>query len=358
MKRIYLIIAMLALIFYSCNKGSKKDDESEDRFKAKSGKAVPEDVLLKQALTLFAVLPENADNPDNPVTKPKIKLGRILYFDKPLSKSQTQSCNTCHNLSTFGVDNESLADGDNGSLGDRNSPTVFNAALHSTQFWDGRAKDVEEQAGLPILNPIEMDIPSEKFLVDRLSGIKMYRDMFATAFPESENPLTFENIRLAIAAFERTLLTPSRWDDYLMGNTAALTKQELKGLETYISVGCITCHTGSMVGGNMFQKFGLFSNYWKLTGSKNIDIGRMKETNNETDKYMFKVPSLRNVAKTAPYFHDGSVEDLKEAAIIMAKLELNKDLTDQEVNGIVLFLNTLTGDLPDDVKTVPDELAM
>ncbi len=243
-------------------------------------------------------------------------------------------------------------------MGDRNSPTVLNAALHSTQFWDGRAKDVEEQAGLPVLNPVEMAIPSEKFLVDRLSGVKMYQDMFAAAFPESKKPLTYENIRLAIAAFERTLLTPSKWDDYLKGNTAALSEQEQKGLETFISVGCITCHTGSLIGGNMFQKFGLFGNYWELTGSENIDLGRMKETNNEMDKYMFKVPSLRNIAKTWPYFHDGSVKDLKEAATIMAKLGLNKDLTDEQADDIVIFLNALTGDLPEDVKKAPAELTM
>lgn len=358
MKKIYLTITMLAFVSYGCDNGSKKHNENKDNFEYKSKKTTQEDILLKHALNFFAVLPENADNPDNPGTKPKIKLGKILYFDNQLSKGKTQSCNTCHNLSTFGIDNESVSDGDDGSIGDRNSPTVFNAALHSTQFWDGRAKDVEEQAGLPILNPIEMGIPSEKFLVDRLSDSKMYQDLFTAAFPESEKPLTFENIRLAIAAFERTLLTPSRWDNYLGGNTTALSKQEQKGLNTFISVGCITCHTGSLVGGRMFQKFGLFDNYWKLTGSKNIDSGRMKETGNESDKYMFKVPSLRNVNKTPPYFHDGTVEDLKEAITIMAKLELNKDLTGDEANDIVIFLNTLTGDLPEDVKTIPAELTL
>jgi len=358
MKKIYFIIVMVALISYGCDKGTKKGDEGKDRFKPQSGESAQEAALLKQAQTLFAALPENADNPDNPVTAPKVKLGKVLYFDNRLSKDQTQSCNTCHNLSAFGVDNESFSEGDDGSMGDRNSPTVLNAALHSTQFWDGRAKDVEEQAGLPVLNPVEMAIPSEKFLVDRLSGVKMYQDMFAAAFPESKKPLTYENIRLAIAAFERTLLTPSKWDDYLKGNTAALSEQEQKGLETFISVGCITCHTGSLIGGNMFQKFGLFGNYWELTGSENIDLGRMKETNNEMDKYMFKVPSLRNIAKTWPYFHDGSVKDLKEAAVIMAKLGLNKDLTEEQADDIVIFLNALTGDLPEDVKKAPAELTM
>jgi len=235
---------------------------------------------------------------------------------------------------------------------------MFNAALLSSQFWDGRAKDVEEQAGLPILNPEEMNIPSEGFLIKRLSGVKRYQHMFAVAFPESGKPLTFENLRKAIGAFERTLLTPSKFDDYLKGNASALNEQEKKGLETFINTGCITCHTGSLLGGNMFQKFGLFGDYWTLTKSKEIDLGRMKETKNEVDKYMFRVPSLRNVTKTWPYFHDGSVRELHDAVKIIAKLELNKDLSDQEIDEIITFLNTLTGDVPENVKQAPPEMAM
>ncbi len=358
MKNICLFIAFIAFFFYSCKESSKKGDEAKDRFKPQSAQPVQEDALRKQALNFFAVLPEIADNPDNPVTRPKVMLGKMLYFDNRLSKDQTQSCNTCHDLATYGVDHKPTSPGDLGEDGDRNSPTVLNAALHSSQFWDGRAKDVEEQAGLPILNPEEMNIPSEAFLVKRLSGVKMYQNMFATAFPESKNPITYENLRKAIAAFERTLLTPSKFDDYLDGNTSALNAKEKKGLETFINTGCITCHTGSLLGGNMFQKFGLFGDYWKLTKSKEIDLGRMEETKNEVDKYMFKVPSLRNVVKTWPYFHDGSVEELHDAVKIIAKLELNKDLSDQEINEIITFLNTLTGEVPEEVKKAPHEMSM
>ncbi len=356
MKNIYLFIAFIALIFYSCKEGSKKG--AGDRFKPTAEQPAQEDPVRKQALNFFAVLPATADNPENPVTDAKVKLGKMLYFDKRLSKDQTQSCNTCHNLATYGVDNKPTSPGDLGKDGDRNSPTVLNAALHSSQFWDGRAKDVEEQAGLPILNPEEMNIPSEDFLIKRLSAVKMYQDMFAAAFPDSKPPITYENLRKAIGAFERTLLTPSKFDDYLNGNTSALNADEKKGLETFINTGCITCHTGSLLGGNMFQKFGLYGNYWELTKSKEIDLGRMKETNNEVDKYMFKVPSLRNVAMTWPYFHDGSVRDLHDAVKIIAKLELNKDLSDEEINEIITFLNTLTGEVPADVKKAPAELAM
>ncbi len=357
MRKLYLYIAFTAFIFYGCNEASKKSDENKGRFKPKAGSA-QEDALRKQALNLFAVLPASADNPDNPVTQPKVMLGKMLYFDNRLSKDQTQSCNTCHNLATYGVDNKPTSPGDSGVEGDRNSPTVLNAALLSSQFWDGRAKDVEEQAGMPVLEADEMNIPSEAFLVKRLSGIQMYQNMFAAAYPDSKDPVTFENLRKAIAAFERTLLTPSKFDAYLKGNTYALTADEKKGMETFINVGCITCHTGSLLGGNMFQKFGLFGNYWELTKSKEIDPGRMQETKNEVDKYIFRVPSLRNVTKTWPYFHDGSIRNLNDAVKIIAKLELNKDLSDQEIDEIVAFLNTLTGEIPSDVQKAPNEMSM
>jgi cytochrome c peroxidase len=160
----------------------------------------------------------------------------------------------------------------------------------------------------------------------------------------------------AIGAFERTLVTPSKFDDYLKGNKGALSLEEKKGLKTFINVGCLTCHTGSQLGGNMLQKFGVYDNYWNMTGSDPIDEGRFKETGNEADKYMFKVPTLRNVAMTYPYFHDGSVEKLEDAVKIIAKLNLNKDLTEEETRSIVIFLNTLTGDLPEEVKKIPEEL--
>lgn len=306
--------------------------------------------LQERAKTLFGELPEVVDNPENPITEEKVILGKQLYFDVRLSKDNTQSCNTCHNLNTFGVDNLPTSPGNDGKNGTRNSPTVLNAALHASQFWDGRNKDVEEQAGGPILNPIEMAMPSEEFVVERLSGIEEYKELFAKAFPEDEQPITYKNLQKAIGAFERKLITPSKFDDYLAGNNEALNEQEKRGLETFMTTGCITCHSGNALGGQLIQKFGLFGNYWELTKSDRIDDGKFEVTQNEADKYFFKSPSLRNVEKTYPYFHDGSVNELNEAVKIMAKLQLNKELTEEETNDIVAFLNTLTGDVPQEFK--------
>ncbi len=196
-----------------------------------------EQALLAQAKTIFQPLPALAENPANAVTPEKVQLGKALYFDKRLSKTGNNSCNSCHNLNTFGVDNLATSKGDAGKFGDRNSPTVLNAAVHTTQFWDGRAKDVEEQAGMPILNPVEMDIPSKEFLISRLKEIEYYKNAFAAAFPEAKEPLTYDNLAKAIGAFERTLLTPSKFADYLAGNTEALTHEQKLGLQAFINTG-------------------------------------------------------------------------------------------------------------------------
>ncbi len=301
--------------------------------------------LLKKAQTFFQVLPDRVISEENPLTNEKIALGKSLYIDTRLSKDGKNSCNGCHDLASFGVDNDQFSEGDLGGLGGRNSPTTFNAALHGSQFWDGRANTVEEQAGMPILNPAEMNIPSEQFLIDRLKGIEEYRGMFSVAFPDEEDPITYKNLRFAIAAFERTLMTPSQFDNYLGGNEDALGDEEKKGLFEFIDVGCITCHIGPALGGTMLQKFGLYGNYWELTGSDPIDEGRFEVSGNEADKYFFKVPSLRNIEKTLPYFHDGSVTNLPETIKIMAKLQLNKDLSEEQVQSIETFLKALTGEL-------------
>jgi len=339
--------------------GDKKDPKQnvmEKQMEAQKASSELEAQIGERARSTFQPLATSADNPKNPVTEAKVKLGKILYFDNRLSKDQTQSCNTCHDLNTFGVDREPTSEGDDGGLGTRNSPTVLNAALHTSQFWDGRAKDVEEQAGMPILNPVEMAIPSEKFLVDRLSKVELYQNLFKEAYPGESKPLTYVNIQNAIAAFERTLLTPSKFDDYLKGNANALSVEEKKGLKTFMEVGCTTCHMGSLLGGNILQKFGVYGNYWELTGSDPIDEGRFTETGNEAEKYMFKAPSLRNVAETYPYFHDGSAASLEEATKIIAKLNLNVDLTEEQVTDLVTFMKALSADVPDDVKQVPPEL--
>lgn len=310
--------------------------------------------LANKAHSMFGELPEFAENPDNKITPEKIALGKTLFYDTRLSLEGNISCNSCHNLSTYGVDNKSTSQGDNGGFGDRNSPTVYNAALHFVQFWDGRAADVEEQAGGPILNPVEMAIPDKDFLIKRLSDIKGYKPLFAAAFPGEKNPLTYDNIQKSIGAFERTLITPTRFDEYMAGKEDALSEDEKAGLDAFINAGCISCHMGSNLGGSMFQKFGVYGNYWELTGSEKIDEGKFAVTGQDYEKYMFKVPSLRNIEKTSPYFHDGSVSDLKEAIKIMAKLQLNKDLTDEEVTSIVTFLKTLTAEIDQEKIAEPE----
>lgn len=335
-----LIVLIFSIGFISCKETKNEKKVAEN----------PEYVALqKTASSMFGKLPEIAENPENIVTAEKVALGKKLYFDNRLSKDNTQSCNTCHNLETYGVDNLSTSPGNNGEFGTRNSPTVFNAALHMSQFWDGREPDVEAQAGGPILNPVEMAMPSEEIVVERLSKIEEYNKQFATVFPNDENPINYKNIQNAIGAFERTLITPSRFDDFIGGDINALTENEKEGLQLFISTGCVACHSGNVLGGNIYQKFGVYDDYWKHTNSTNIDEGKFEVTKNENDKYIFKSPSLRNIEKTYPYFHDGSITDLKEAVKIMAKIQLNKELSESEVNSIVAFLNSLTGELPKNI---------
>ena len=319
MKRI--VVLLTVLLMFSCGKNVKTESVAEEVMLTE---------LQTKAKALFGELPDLVNNPDNPLTDEKILLGQALYFDPILSKNQTQSCNTCHNLSTFGVDNLPFSPGDaTGTIGGRNSPTTFNAALHIAQFWDGRANSVEEQAGGPILNPLEMGMPSEEAALERLQGNEKYQKLFADAFPGQQNPVTWENLTNAIGAFERMLVTPTRFDLYIAGDDSALTDRELKGLEDFIENGCIACHSGVALGGNSFQKFGVYQDYWIETKSENVDKGKADLTNSDTDQNVFKVPGLRNITKTYPYFHDGSVRDLKEAIRIMGKLQLNRELTEE-----------------------------
>lgn len=332
------LVALLLITMATCAPAQQQKETTT------TATAAPD--LWEQANLRFKPLPMEAPNPDNPATAAKVELGKALYYDTRLSKNEDISCNSCHDLATFGVDNEPTSDGDAGQNGDRNSPTVLNAALHLSQFWDGRATDVEEQAGMPILNPVEMAIPSEEFLVDRLASTEDYPAFFAAAFPDEAEPLTYRNIQHALGAFERTLLTPSRFDAYLAGDHEALTGQELAGLEKFIQLGCSTCHNGVNIGAYTFQKFGLFGEYWEHTGSEKVDDGRFAVTGNAADKFVFRVASLRNVEKTAPYFHDGSVDTLEEAIRIMVKLQLAMDLSDEEIDDLAAFLRSLTGEVP------------
>ena len=299
---------------------------------------------------LFAAIeaaPQKHSNLSPEVLAARIDLGKTLYYDARLSATDTISCNSCHQLDSYGVDGEPTSPGITGDRGGRNSPTVYNAAVHVAQFWDGRAEDVEAQAKGPILNPIEMGMPGEGEVLAKLGAIPGYGPLFLAAFPDAEVQITYDNLADAIGAFERTLVTPSRFDDYLQGDATALTAEERASLDLYVATGCTTCHLGAGLGGSMYMKLGLVQPY------ETEDAGRMEVTGNEADRHVFKVPSLRNVVETGPYLHDGSIDSLEETVAIMARHQLGKELTDEEVDSIVAFLKALTGEIPEGVTTAP-----
>ncbi|MFH0954431.1 MAG: cytochrome c peroxidase, partial [Verrucomicrobiota bacterium] len=231
---------------------------------------------------------------------------------------------------------------------DRNSPSVYNAAGHFVQFWDGRAADVEEQAKGPVLNPVEMAMASEKIVVATLESMPEYVDAFKKAFPNDPRPVTYDNMAKAIGAFERRLMTPSRWDAFLKGDQTALTPEERMGFNLFTEAGCQTCHAGAFMGGSSYQRLGAVKPYPRAE-----DPGRFKVTQQESDRFVFKVPSLRNVEKTGPYFHDGRVASLETAVREMAEYQLGRNLSEQEVGRIVAFLRVLTGRLPEDYIKAP-----
>lgn len=292
--------------------------------------------LRTEAAAVLGVLPAKMPGAEKD-TPDRVALGEKLYFDQRLSKNDSQSCNSCHNVKDMagGVDNQPTSTGAFGKKGGRNSPTVLNAGFHVAQFWDGRAADLQEQAKGPILNPVEMAMPNEKAVLEKLQKTE-YPDLFKKAFPDAEKPLTYDNLAEAIAAFERTLVTPSRFDDYLAGQDNALTEAEKDGLETFMKSGCTACHSGPIIGGTSYKKMGLVRPY------ETPDLGRFDVTKKEEDRFVFKVPSLRNIALTAPYFHDGKAATLEDAVAKMSVHQLGKELTQDEVNSITAFLKSLT----------------
>lgn len=287
---------------------------------------------------LFEILPETAVHPEtNPGTEERVDLGHKLFFEPKLSRSGVISCNTCHVVGAGGVDAREVAIGEGARLGPRNSPTVFNAAFLTAQFWDGRAPTLEEQAKGPIQAHVEMDLTPEE-AVQRLRDTG-YEPLFRTAFPGEDNPLTFDNLANAIAAFERTLITPGApFDLYLAGDTTALTAQQKEGLNIFQASGCVGCHNGVLLGGNGYAGFS------HVAGRG--DVGRMAVTGREEDRYVFRIAPLRNVAVTGPYFHDGSATTLRDAVSIMGSVQLARDFNPEEVDALVAFLNSLTGEFP------------
>ncbi|MBW6480477.1 MAG: cytochrome C biogenesis protein CcsA [Bacteroidales bacterium] len=304
--------------------------------------------LQEKALSFTSPMPENAFEEGMNKSDEIIELGRMLYYEPRISKSGTISCSSCHSLATFGVDQTPVSIGHGWQKGPVNAPTVLNAAFHKTQFWNGRARDVEEQAGMPILDPLEM-AATEEHVLAVLASIPEYVERFQTAFPDQDDPLVYENVGNAIGAFERILLTYSPFDDFLRGNTNALSDQQKKGLETFIEVGCQTCHRGQVMGGEIFTFFQTPKE--KETGQFNK--GRFDFTQRESDKHFFKVPSLLNIEMTYPYLHDGSVWSLNETVNIVAKEMLSRELTPEQNQLIVEFLKTLTGEIPENAMKLP-----
>jgi cytochrome c peroxidase len=305
-------------------------------------------VINPRLLRRFQTVKGPIDSSSNPATPAKVALGRRLFYDARLSATGDVSCNSCHDLASYGVDHRPTSVGARNSKGTRNAPTVYNAAGHFAQFWDGRAHDVEEQAKGPILHPGEMAMANAKDVVAVVKRTAHYPQMFREAFPGDADPLTFDNVAAAIAAFERGLVTPGRWDRFLDGDAEALTTPEKQGLKTFLNVGCMVCHTGPYLGGSMFERVGVVEPW-----PNQEDTGRMAVTRAAQDRMMFKVPSLRNVEKTAPYFHDGSAETLEIAVHKMGKHQLGLDLSETEVGSIVTWLKCLTGELPKDYIAAP-----
>jgi cytochrome c peroxidase len=295
----------------------------------------PKSASAGKPLTDEPIQPINAPNVANPAL---VQLGMQLYFDPRLSKSGFISCNSCHNLSMGGTDNLKTSIGHNWNQGPISAPTVLNSSLNVAQFWDGRAADLKAQAGGPIANPGEMGFTHE-LAVKTLQTIPGYVEEFKKVF--GTDKITIDEVTKAIAAFEETLVTPnSRFDQWLKGDKNAITAQELKGYELFKNSGCVACHNGPAVGGNSFQKMGVVEPY------KGSADGRAAVTGKDADRFNYKVPTLRNIELTYPYFHDGEAKSLSQAVETMGRIQLGRNFTKEENAEIVAFLKTLTGDQP------------
>lgn len=305
-----------------------------------------DDPLMKQAQATFAPIPLTPPTIKGIVSTPAmVDLGKALYFDPRLSQSHNISCNTCHQIGLGGVDMLPTSIGHKWQHGGRNAPTVLNAVFNVAQFWDGRAADLKAQAGGPIQNPIEMGITPEH-AIQMLKGIPGYSKLFEAAFATDADRITMSNVATAIAAFEATLITPNApFDKYLRGDEAALTPEQKEGLQLFMSKGCSSCHAGINVGGQMYAPFGVV----EKPGSDFLppdDKGRFQVTHTVSDEYVFRVPPLRNVALTVPYFHTGKSWDLRQAVAVMGTSQLGQHLTEAEISNITSFLESLTGEQP------------
>ncbi len=318
-----------------------------------SNAADPDAALMNRAKAIFGPLPASMPSPDNPITQEKVKLGSVLFWEPRVSVDGTVSCAKCHPPGLYAADGLRKPAGNRCKENPRNAPTIFNAASQISEHWIGNRTSVEDQAKQALIGPPSFGMPDYESVEKILKGMKGYVAMFRAAFPGDKDPVTADNFAKAIGAFERTLVTPAPFDDFMQGTAGALTARQKKGLATFMDTGCMTCHFSPYVGGQMYQKFGVFEPYEKYTKSQSVDEGRFAVTKNPSDKFVFKVPVLRNVAETPPYFHDGSVERLPDAVIIMAKIQLAKDLTQEQAGDIAAFLSSLTGTIPESMLRVP-----
>ncbi len=336
-KGICIFAVLILLLVFPCAALAAEDDEA----------------LIKKASQILGPLPASMPSAENPITPEKVKLGKILFYEPRISIDGTVSCSKCHPIALYAADGLRKSVGHDCKENPRNDPTVFNAASQISEHWIGNRTSVEDQAKQAVTGPPAFGMPSNESVEKILRSFKEYVTLFKAAFPSDKEPVTVDNFAKAIGAFERTLITPAPFDAFLKGNKDALTAQQKKGLRAFMDAGCVSCHSSPYVGGQMYQKFGLFEPYQKYTKSEKVDEGRFAVTKNESDKYVFKVPVLRNVAMTPPYFHDGSVDKLEEAVWIMGKVQLGKDLAKEQIDDITAFLRSLTGKIPDDVLIVP-----
>jgi cytochrome c peroxidase len=275
----------------------------------------------------------------------RIELGRRLFFETAESVDGKTGCQTCHHPELYGADRAAKTVGVLGRLHARNAPTVFNAGSQLIQHWRGDRESLEDQAVRALTGPVSAGNKTPREAMERLAKAG-YEPLFRAAFPEAREPLNETSFGVAISAFERTLTTPGRFDRFLEGEDDVLSEQERRGLDTFLTLGCATCHDGPALGGGRFARFGVVEPYWDATGAHEHDQGRFDVTHVEGDRDVFKVPTLRNVAETSPYFHDGSVATLREAIDVMARVQLGLRLSGVQRDDLEAFLRSLTGSLP------------
>lgn len=307
--------------------------------------------LVKTAKALFGVIPTKEEKLDK-ITVEQIELGRKLFFDYRLSKDGSTACVRCHQPQYYSTDRLPQSSGFNGNKGARNAQSILNLKYQTVVHWRNDRESLEEQAIRAFTTPLSLGNSSEQEALQRLKAAN-YEPLFKKAFPNEEDYLSLKNAARSLGVYQRSLTTPSKFDKFMEGDVKALSKEARLGLQEFITVGCASCHNGPAVGGRSMQKFGVFQDYWSLTKSKTPDKGRFEVSKNEADLYVFKVASLRNIAETAPYFHDSSANDLPTAIKWMGKLQLNKDLSEPQIKNIQAFLESLTGELPQRFREAP-----